>query len=291
MQESVRVKSFELHAQDIDSVDVGLLHALSLSVGWSHRTADWEFLRRVGKGFVAVDGIGRVFGSAMWFPHGEDFATIGLVITTPRLQAQGNGRWLMDHVLAQCGTRDLCLNATKPAYLLYHSLGFVTEALVNQHMGQMPMVLAARLPQEGQIEALAPEALSEIAALDVKAFGADRMIHLQRFAETAAIRVLRRGGTIVGYSMCRPFGRGYVIGPLVAADDNDAIHLAAVHMEGLGGRFVRIDTRSEGPFADFLHRNGLSIFETVTTMSRGRRFLSQKPGDPIVYGLGGHALN
>ena len=88
MQQSMRLKSFELFAQDIDSVDVGLLHALSLSVGWSHRPKDWEFLRQVGKGIVAVDEIGRVFGSAMWFPHGDDFATIGLVITTPRLQAE-----------------------------------------------------------------------------------------------------------------------------------------------------------------------------------------------------------
>ena len=64
MQESVHLKSFELFVQDIAGVDVGLLHALSLSVGWSHRPKDWEFLRRIGKGIVAVDGIGRVFGSA-----------------------------------------------------------------------------------------------------------------------------------------------------------------------------------------------------------------------------------
>ena len=37
MQESVHLKSFELFVQDIAGVDVGLLHALSLSVGWSHR--------------------------------------------------------------------------------------------------------------------------------------------------------------------------------------------------------------------------------------------------------------
>ena len=104
MQRSVRLKSFELFARDINDVDVELLHALSISVRWPHRPKDWDFLRRAGHGIVAVDGIGRVFGSAMWFPQGDDFATIGLVITTPRTQAQGGGRWLMDQVFEQRGT-------------------------------------------------------------------------------------------------------------------------------------------------------------------------------------------
>src|SRR5689334_18791604 len=93
MGRTVRVKSFELAAKDINEVDVKLLHALSIGVGWPHRPKDWDFLRRAGHGIVAVDGIGRVFGSAMWFPHGREFATIGLVITSPRTQAQGTGRW------------------------------------------------------------------------------------------------------------------------------------------------------------------------------------------------------
>jgi GNAT superfamily N-acetyltransferase len=119
MQRSVRLKSFELVARDINDVDVELLHALSISVRWPHRPKDWDVLRRAGHGIVAVDGIGRVFGSAMWFPHGDDFATIGLVITTPRIQAQGGGRWLMDQILEQCGDRNLALNATHAAYPLY----------------------------------------------------------------------------------------------------------------------------------------------------------------------------
>jgi hypothetical protein len=95
MQRSVRLKSHELVARDINDVDVELLHALSISVGWPHRAKDWELLRRVGHGIVAVDEIGRVFGSAMWFPHGDDFATIGLVITTPapRRRAVADGSW------------------------------------------------------------------------------------------------------------------------------------------------------------------------------------------------------
>lgn len=78
---------------------------------------------RAGQGIVAVDGIGRA-GSAMWFPHGREFATLGLVITSPRTQAQGTGHWLMEQVFERCGDRNLSLNSVDAAYHLYLSLGF-----------------------------------------------------------------------------------------------------------------------------------------------------------------------
>jgi GNAT superfamily N-acetyltransferase len=291
MQRSVRLKSFELVAQDINDVDVELLHALSISVRWPHRSKDWELLRRAGHGIVAVDGIGRVFGSAMWFPHGDDFATIGLVITTPRTQAQGGGRWLMDQVLEQCGDRNLALNATHAAYPLYVSLGFTSEAIVYMHQGEAPQTLPPMPALDGGLSELPSDRLSEITALDARAFGINRARLLALLAEDASIAALSRGGEVVGYSMCREFGRGHVIGPTVARNHQDAIHLTAVHLKKLAGRFARVDTRErDGAFAEFLEQSGLGITETVTTMSKGRRFLNRETDEPWVYGLAGHAL-
>ncbi|WP_404401895.1 GNAT family N-acetyltransferase [Pelagibacterium halotolerans] len=291
MQKSVRLKSFDLIAQDIAEADIQLLHALSIGVGWPHRPADWEFLRRVGQGIVVVDGIGRVFGSAMWFPHGTDFATIGLVITTPRAQAQGAGRWLMEQVLEHCGQRDLSLNATKPSYSLYVSLGFIPEATVFLHNG-----IAARLPDlpapNGTLGALPVDGIEEITAIDTRAFGADRSQLLAQLAKGGELCILRRDDRIVGYAMRREFGRGHVIGPIVAENDDDAIQLAGWHLRAMEGRFVRIDTREQdGPFPALLEQAGLVVGETTTTMSKGRRFLNRTAGAPWVYGLAGHALS
>ncbi|TPJ52360.1 GNAT family N-acetyltransferase [Mesorhizobium sp. B2-6-4] len=292
MQRSVRLKSFELVARDIDDVDVELLHALSISVRWPHRPKDWDILRRAGRGIVAVDGIGRVFGSAMWFPQGDDFATIGVVITTPRTQAQGGGRWLMDQVLEQCGDRNLALNATHVAYPLYVSLGFTSEAIVYMHQGEVPLAPPAMPALDGELQALSSDRLKEIIELDTRAFGTNRERLLELLSANASIQTLSRGGEIVGYSMCREFGRGYVIGPMVARSDLDAVHLTAVHLRNLAGRFVRVDTREkDGVFATFLEQCGLGIAETVTTMSKGRRFLNREENGPWVYGLAGHALS
>ena len=292
MPRSVRLKSFQLFARDMNGVDVELLHALSISVSWPHRPKDWDLLRRAGQGIVAVDGIGRVFGSAMWFPHGDDFATIGLVITTPRTQAQGGGRWLMDQVLERCGDRNLALNATHAAYPLYVSLGFTTEAIVYMRQGEAPQTLPPMPPLDGELSVLPSDGLSEITALDARAFGTNRARLLALLTEDASIATLSRGGEVAGYSMCREFGRGFVIGPTIARNDQDAVHLTAVHLKKLAGRFTRVDTRErDGVFAEFLQQSGLGIAETVTTMSKGRRFLNREDNGPWVYGLAGHALS
>ena len=291
MAGSVRVKSFDLVAQDIAEVDVDLLHALSIGVGWPHRPADWDFLRRAGQGIVAVDGIGRVFGSAMWFPHGEDFATVGLVITTPRAQAHGAGRWLMDQVMERCEGRNLSLNATRAAFPLYVSLNFQTEATVFLHRGTvsgLPDIGAAT----GELSDLPADRIDEIFAFDAPAFGTDRSRLLALLAEVSVSCVLKRNGEIVGYAMRHEFGRGHVIGPIVAQNDEDAIQLAAWHLRSLEGQHARIDTREEnGPFAEFILQCGLPVSETVTTMSKGRRFLNRTADAPWVYGLAGHALS
>ncbi|MBZ9870385.1 GNAT family N-acetyltransferase [Mesorhizobium sp. BR1-1-9] len=292
MQKSVRLKSFELVAGDIRDVDVELLHALSISVRWPHRPKDWELFRRAGHGIVAVDGIGRVFGSAMWFPQGDNFATVGLVITTPRAQAQGGGRWLMDQILEQCGNRNLALNATHAAYPLYVSLGFTSEAIVYMRQGEVQQTLPALPTLGGELNELPSDRLTEITALDERAVGTNRARLLALLAKDASIATLSRGGEVVGYSMRREFGRGFVIGPIVAQNARDAVHLTAVHLKNLEGRFTRVDTRErDGVFAEFLQRSGLGVAETVTTMSKGRRFLNREDKNPWVYGLAGHALN
>ncbi|MVT51896.1 GNAT family N-acetyltransferase [Bradyrhizobium yuanmingense] len=292
MGRTVRVKSFELMAKDINDVDVKLLHALSIGVGWPHRPKDWDFLRRAGHGIVAVDGIDRVFGSAMWFPYSQEFATIGLVITSPRTQAQGTGRWLMEQVFERCGDRNLALNSTHAAYHLYLSLGFTKEATAYMWQGELVSPPPPVPALDGELISLSTASIGEIAALDERAFGTNRQKLLALLSEGASISVLRRGGKAVGFSMKREFGRGHVIGPIVASNDCDAIHLTAVHLRDLAGQFVRVDTREQtGLFADFLQQSRLAITETVTTMSKGRPFLNRKENEPWVYGLAGHALS
>jgi len=287
-QSTMRLQSFDLASRDIAAVDGESLHGLSLGVEWPHRPADWDLLRSVGRGFVALDEIGRVFSSAMWFPYGADCATIGMVITSPRVQTHGGGRWMMEGILQQCGERRLILNATRAAYSLYVSLGFVPQATVYQCQGYARAVAA----QGDAVETVEGDDLAEVAALDAAAFGADRSALMARLAAVSEIRGLRRGGRLVGFAMRRPFGRGQVIGPVVAGSDEEAAQLVSALLAGLDGQFVRVDTRqADGALRTVLHAAGLSLHDTVTTMTRGAPLPKVAPGSPGTYALAAHALS
>jgi len=289
------VDSFEMRIGDINNADIEQLHGLSLAVGWPHRAEDWQLAREVGNGIVALDGIGRIQGSAMWFPYGSDFATIGLVITTPRLQAYGAGKWLMGHVLDRVGGRNLGLNATRAARRLYRSLNFSAEALVFQCQGESTLPPDVESSSGRVLRALAQTDLQAIAELDRVAFGADREMLLARLLGCSESVGLIRDGRIEAFSLCRRFGRGRVIGPVVAANDADAIAVVRPYVAKHAGSFLRLDTREQGgAFSEFLSRCGLPVYDTVTTMSRGHPWLTapgrQAPREPRTYALVGHAL-
>jgi len=270
--DSMQLESFQISLMDIGEVELEKLHALSLSVSWPHRAEDWQFLRENGHGIVALDEIGRILGSAMWFPQEDGFATVGMVITSPRLQGHGAGNWLMAHAMGELKGRDLGLNATRAAERLYRSLGFKDEAIVYQLQGEVRAPYGMPdLPGGGEVRALSAADFAAAMALDRSAFGAGRTALLQKLFALSEGYGLFRDGELAAFSLCRPFGRGHVIGPLIAASDEDAIAVAEPHLAAHVGQFLRLDTRRNGGmFRGFLEASGMPLFDTVTTMVLGR---------------------
>ncbi|WFU27505.1 GNAT family N-acetyltransferase [Bradyrhizobium sp. CB1717] len=292
---SLTIDAFDVRAVDIDTVELDQLYTLSIGVGWPHRPEDWQFLRDTGHGIVVHDEIGRVLGSAMWFPHGADFATVGMVITSPRLQALGTAQWLMKRILSAAKGRNLRLNATRAARKLYLSLGFRRERTVFQRQAEAQRFGEVPSPSEGaELRELDRKDLPAIAELDAQAFGASRPDLLAALLEQSAAFGLCRQGRLEAFALCRPFGRGHVVGPVVASSDEDAILVVAPHVAAHEGQFLRIDTHlADGEFCSFLARCGLVFFDTVTTMSLGGEF--RAPNDragqtPVTYALASQAL-
>ncbi len=286
-----RVETYALVACPITEGDIPKLHELSVGVGWMHRREDWEMALSIGQGIFAVDEIGRAVASAMYFPMGEDLATVGMVITAPRFQEHGTGSWMMEQILATIGERDLALNATHVAYRLYYSLGFRPEATVFQHHGfaaPKPPTPPA-LPAGTVVRAMGPEDTPTIRALDATAFDGAREDVLMSLLAASDGTILERDGVAIGYAFCRPFGRGHVIGPVIASSEEEAIALIAPHIAARPGQFLRMDTREEkGVLRDYLTASGMRMQATATTMLRGKRSLKQN--GLRVFGLATQAL-
>jgi GNAT superfamily N-acetyltransferase len=261
-----QLDSYRLQALPMTEADIPKLHQLSISVGWPHRPEDWALAIDLGQGIFAADEIGRVVGSAMWFSAGDDLAVIGMVVITPRLQEHGAGRWMMEQILGEMGERDKVLNSTRAAFRLYLSLGFQPGLTVWQHQGHVvanPTVQPGARPMRASDE-------TAIRALDTAAFSAERRALFDRLMTLSEGTVIEREGEIRGFALCRRFGRGHVIGPVVAGSQEDAVALIAPHVAAHAGTFVRVDTReAEGPLRDYLIASGIRFFDTVTSMSKG----------------------
>lgn len=118
-----------------------LRDALELSryVGWPHRREDWELMQSLSQG-VVVQEEGRVVGTILMTPYGDDAATVNMVIVDAAMRGRGLGRKLMEEALAKAGGRTCYLVATQEGLALYEKLGFVATGKIVQHQGLAPSV-------------------------------------------------------------------------------------------------------------------------------------------------------
>jgi hypothetical protein len=97
----------------------------------------------------------------------------------------------------------------------------------------------------------------------------DRTHLLAKFLDQSVGVTLEDGGVVTGFALLRRFGRGRVVGPIVATD----LGRAKVMISSLLGRhvseFVRIDVPKERGLCAWLSNAGLIDAGTVFRMVRG----------------------
>ena len=290
-QDSYNVGHFRWALEDVHDATLGSLMALSVAVGWSHRAEDWSLLREVGEGRVAIDETGRVHGVAMWFPFGKKFATVGMVITSPRLQKHGGAHWLMKHLINQNKGRNLGLHATNQSHNLFTSLKFVSEGVVFQYEGvagsSSRTIMGAN---DGELREFSIEDLGSAEALDRSATGVDRRALLQALVSRSQGVVLSRAGNVEAVAFVRPFGRGMVVGPVIARNETDAVHVVQSLIAKMNGDFLRIDIPEGAKRLTKLAELGnLQCVQMVTRMSYGHSWPYSATGSHAVWALATHA--
>ncbi len=289
LRDSFRVDKFIATAHRISPADRTLLHELTVGVFWAHRRRDLDMLISLGEGYLAIDEIGRAMGSAMCFRAGSDFAMLGMMVTAPRLQTMGTGRWLLRRVMNDCPDIDLRLSATRQGYRLYKEAGFVPLGTIWQHQGVTRQIHRPAPVPGLDLRPMEPADATQIRALDTHAYGAARDDTMAALLHLSDGMVVESGDEIRGFALRRRFGRGWVIGPLVAETESMAMMLAAPLIQRSQGDFVRLDTPAEcEEFGAFLSAAGMGVHDTVTEMYLGnqRRSLS----GPRMFGLAAHSL-
>lgn len=249
--------------------DLPSAHALSQSVRWSHRIEDWQFVHRLGGGFVAEEN-GALVGIALCWVYGQAHASLGMIIVSPEQQGKGIGRVLMNLLLEKLGDRSILLNATAAGQPLYEKLGFMPIGNTHQHQGMMRPLVATPLGTGERIRPILASDTKPLAELAARAVGMPRtevMTQLLSVADSAV--VIEADGELTGFSVMRRFGRGHQIGPVVAANTECAKALIAHWATAYAGSFVRVDVTAESGLSPWLAELGLAQVDTVVVMVRG----------------------
>lgn len=241
--------------------------ALSQALSWPYRAEDWAFAHRLGRGF-AVEVDGRLAGTALWWPYGDDHASTGMIIVSPDAQRRGIGAAMMDALLADAGHRTIILNSTVEGRALYERLGFVPYGEVFQHQAVLTQA-PPPVPGDATLRNLAPADVPALRAVDRDGSGMVRDLLLEALLEIGDVMVAERDGRVIGYGCVRTWGRGVVIGPVVAPDGDVARALIAALAARHVDTFVRIDVTRASGLSPWLESIGLPRVGDVVAMVRG----------------------
>ncbi|WP_375796944.1 GNAT family N-acetyltransferase [Alloyangia mangrovi] len=229
----------------------------------------------VSQGVVALQG-DEVVGTALCSLFGE-VATINMIIVDARMRGRGLGRRLMQAVLEIGGTRELRLTATADGLPLYEKLGFEATGEVFQHQG-IAKAAAPELP----VQLVAGADASDLAAMDRAASGMDRTALIAAITERGELLRAERG-----FAILREFGRGRVLGPVVAQDAETARALIAAGATRCAGQFLRIDL-TDAALAPHAEALGLAHAGGGTAMKKAARAAAET--DFTTYALASQAL-
>ena len=263
--------SIGIHYRRFALSDIGAAHALTTEFNWPHREEDWDFVARLGTGFVAECGE-RVIGTAFGWKYGADTGSVGMITVSSAHQGLGIGRRLTELALEELGARRTMLHATPAGRPLYEKLGFVSVGALDQHQGSASTPALVGLPPNERLRPLGVHDVPRLVELASRASGLDRAIVLPALLERAEGIGLAREGELIGFALFRRFGRGHAIGPVVTPYEAAPLRAQALigHWLALNpGAYVRIDVPAESGLTDWLEALGLARVDTVVKMARG----------------------
>lgn len=248
--------------------DLEAAESLAREVKWPHRLEDWRFGLAHGEGLVAVRD-SQVVATAVRWLWGKRHATLGMLIVSQPVQGRRIGQNLMQTLLHGLEDRSVLLHATPEGRGLYERVGFQSAGEIRQHQGIASPAQLVALPEGERLRPLGRHDAKALVALDARAAGMPRDAVIRQLLAEGETVVLAQGSEAIGFSVLRRFGRGHVIGPVVAPDLAGAKALIGYWCSRYAGRFLRIDVDARSGLPEWLEAVGLQRAAMTTPMVRG----------------------
>lgn len=266
-----------LKLRAMEPSDVAAIHAMSQGEQWPHRKQDITAMLNLGQGVVAEMG-GEIMGSAMWWIYGEKVATLGMLLVDRRFRGNGIGRLIMESVLDQIGDRSILSIASDSGLSLLRKLGFRGVSEIRQHQGTAFTAPLVPLKPGERIRPMGANDVTDVSALVEAATGLVRPKMMKALLGKGHGIVLVHDEEIIGFAIFRRFGRGYVVGPVIAPDIVRAKALISQWLGSRSGEFIRLDMMGECGLHDWLEQLGLIHINSFVVMVRGEEPVPSQPG-------------
>lgn len=256
--------------------DTADLQSLAKTVGWNFTTGQAElFLSSMGT-VLGYRHEGKLIASAGIYIYGSKLASLGIVIVHADFHRQGLGKRIVQQCLEEAERIHVpvMLVATKQGFPLYESLGFRTIGHIHRFEADSVSLgdIGARRQNASTLE---ESELENVVRLDETVFGADRHdVYKALFGNMHAGIVIRdERGAVCGFALSVRRSDLLVIGPVIAEDEETAMHLVQSLCVDWNGR-VRVDVPSEqNSFMTRLSKSGVSPTMISPTMVLGATHL------------------
>lgn len=239
--------------------------ALSAEAGWNQTVDDWALFMRHGQVFGFCDDDGTPVATGAILPYAGTFAWLSMVLVTAARRRAQLGTRVLAAGRDELARRRLValLDATPAGERVYRPLGFVPLSGLTRLQGE-----GGGAPPTAGVWPMQPGDLPAVAALDARAFGAERRFLIDSlFARAAAHAFTSADGS--GFVLARPGRIATQIGPLVADNERTAQALLAAALASVAGpAFLDIADRA-ADLAAGLRRRGFTVQRPFLRMALG----------------------
>lgn len=237
----------------LNKSDLSQLLSLCDTVGWLH---DISFMKEQFETYLSVgtlfghDNDGQLVSCIAVFPYKTGFTSLGMLIVHPDFQRKGLGRSLLDICMKKAPPlQPVTLIATDAGSPLYHAYGFSTVTSIHR----LERKRTTTKPGPFATRTITSQDLNTLIQFDYIASGAHRpnLYSILLHRAHLALKIEKNDG-LEAFALCIRKGDILCISPLIASNEEDALHLLLSICNQWNGT-VRIDvSHTQKSFRDKL---------------------------------------
>ena len=222
---------------------------LSRAERWNQTEKDWELLIQNPENVcLAAELNGKLIGTSTAINYNNVIAWIGMVLVNREYRGRGVSKLLLTELFRQLKLiRSIKLDATPAGQPVYQKFGFKDEYILHRMTANSISTKAISNESRNLPERIQPKDFSEVIKFDTQIFGANRKQLIEFLIKNNPENswLMRREEKIIGVVLGRKGSRFYQIGPVLAANEEDARILIAKVIRSLLGQPLVVDVPAD----------------------------------------------